>query len=644
MRPQRNLSAIIPAASVVIQTTNEMPTPPEYPDDGHLERAATNPTGSLPTQPAMPPSAPPTPDLQKNPKDFSASLMSRVKLKWNRTYPPYADSFGPVKFEQTSKPGPGLVVWFVAAGSKVDRIWCLLHGSLLSLIHSSQESLESQRPQGTKSTHPTYALECYLMGPDQDHATPCICVLSEADWYRKAICVLVKEGARHLLNEHKFRCRGVRNTKPQSCTSPRRLSDAEMKDFRVFFQDPQSKEANGRMIEIFHRGVGIGKATVGGVVEIDGQLFGMTVRHAFMMPTTSNCETDNTAISDDGVADATDFSAAGVLDFDSDESDYEDDIDDNNEDSSLDCDMNVGYIGDWVRDAQVPTNDGPVTRVRSDDLEANQLLLRRAKQLPENAALVALDSDLDWALTRLPETASNKHFSSPFRDSLPERVQIKMPNTLLEADIRTKGIFGIHNLLAPQPVVVASLVGEGPRLGASGSWAMKVADGDFVGMLIGSSPSLGSVYILPFQEVFGDISQHMGVFPTVPIVSSSSSRPSPSSDRSRSPFGRSRRLSLEPPVDNLLFGSFGIRFTGIPSPLSSELHSVSDEALTHQTNDESPASTDCSRSLFSCSRPSSLESPVDNHLVTAKPAPMTPPSASAPYIPATATHPPDRGD
>ncbi|KAL1839857.1 hypothetical protein VTJ49DRAFT_1043 [Mycothermus thermophilus] len=553
----------ISEALVAVQTIEQTPTPPEDPEDGHLQRPATALAESSSTRPVLPPSAPVTPVLQTNSNDFTIGLVSRVRLKWNRTHPPYANSFGPVKFEQASRPGPGLVVWFVAARSKVDRIWCLLHESLRSLIHSSQEKLESQRPPSTKGAHPTYVLECYLMGPDQGHATPCVCVSSDADWYRKAICALVKECARHLLDEHKFGCRGVRGVKPRPCTSPRRLSDAQLKDFQVWFQSPQSQEANGRMIEIFHLGMGVGKATIGGVVEIDGQVFGMTVRHAFMMPETPECET-NKVLPDDIATDTADFSTTGMWDFDSDESDYGEDSEDNNnnndnEDNSLDCHINDDYnnAGGCADDDNTSSvlsrrpskvvvpdpevgDDSSVSGVKSDDPEAKQRLLHLAKQLSENAALVAPASDLDWALTKMPGAALNKPFSRPSRDSLPERVQIKTPNQLLEADLRTKGIFGIHNLLAPQPVLVASVIGAGPGSGASGSWAMKRTDGEFVGMLIGSCPSVGSVYILPIQEILDDVFQHMGTTPTVPIFPSSPSPPSPSSRRSTPP-------PLEPP-------------------------------------------------------------------------------------------------
>jgi hypothetical protein len=431
----------------------------------------------------------------------SSSIFTMIR--WKSTNPSYVNSFGDVKCEQVH--GHGLLrfmVWFVSPGSEVDNVWSRLLPSLHSLIQESQATLQSQQ-EGPLSS-PPYALEGYLIGPTKSHAAPYVCVLSPAKWHRKAICKLLKQSA--LLDQHGFECRGVHGD-PQACTMNLRLSNDQMKDYHLRVNYSSSEHSvNGAVIEIYHGGTAVGMATLGGVVDIEGQLLGMTVRHAFLLPNTSG--TTHEARWDR--ISATDGLAIRTFELDSEESD--DELDHESQDHHVQ--------GRPFAAGSEAMNDSNSRNLESSrDHVADTSLLTIARELPNYTAMVAPDSELDWALIQIPDLVPNKQFSEPSTSLSTQRIQIKTPNQLLEANLGAKGLFGIHNILAPQIVMVASVPNNtGPEPGSSGSWAMEMATGNFVGMLIGSCPSLGSVYILSIEDIINDINQHIARTPTLPTL------------------------------------------------------------------------------------------------------------------------------
>ncbi|KAK8029748.1 hypothetical protein PG993_011039 [Apiospora rasikravindrae] len=53
--------------------------------------------------------------------------------------------------------------------------------------------------------------------------------------------------------------------------------------------------------------------------------------------------------------------------------------------------------------------------------------------------------------------------------------------------------------------------------GDSGSWVVDADTGDLHGHVVAGSPELGTALILPFSDVFEDISRHVGIVPTFPV-------------------------------------------------------------------------------------------------------------------------------
>jgi hypothetical protein len=495
----------------------------------------------------------------------------------------------------------------VAQKSEVAETWDRLSESLITLIDSSHAYMESQRPP-KEPRNPGYALECFIMGSSEVDATPCVCVISEAEWLRKAICKRVRKS--RLLDAHGFSCRTMPGD-PRPCTNfyyRPWLDTDELERFGFDILSRSEKAKGGVQIETFpdsdYFDADDGRATIGGMVEINGQLYGLTVRHAFLMAQSIDKDMDST-IPRDSSKGATDFDANLKFDFDSDFEDDDDDYDDpewvlwntsrddayaliTREDLKLaglavDEDENLeGFIeGDgfmksedteaFAEDEDMNDRDGFLENEGASEVDANSYshqhtrgsgttdpiddttlggnnnssgsrlkpsktkrteagpspssattstrtkrsLFEHAQRLPPYAAFICVKSRLDWALAKVGlslETSPRK--AIPVSDMRVGSVWVHTPTTVLEGYLKSQGIFGVHNVLPPQRVLLCSMPDRIPMAGESGSWAFDTWGtfrDEFVGMLIGCCPSRRKMYILPAPALRDDIAQQLGL-------------------------------------------------------------------------------------------------------------------------------------
>ncbi len=188
---------------------------------------------SQPNRPPTPPTPPPapTPTTIWLTADDGLTVALAFKQRIATTNPSYAASFGAVKYERPTSSGLKLVVWTVVVDSVVDQIWTLLVPSLISLIDAKKAKLEAKQPPESPE-NPSYAIQCYILGPDQARATPYVCVVSRAAWFRRAICNLVIKSAQ--LKPHGFKCVAL-NGDPGFLTSP---ATAQSSD-KLSYGDPE---------------------------------------------------------------------------------------------------------------------------------------------------------------------------------------------------------------------------------------------------------------------------------------------------------------------------------------------------------------------------------------------------------------------
>ncbi|KAK3361038.1 hypothetical protein B0T24DRAFT_685164 [Lasiosphaeria ovina] len=422
-----------------------------------------------------------------------------VLQQFARTDPKYADSFGAEAFRSDYAPGLKLIGWRVTG--VVEHIWTSLEGSLGDLIKAKRERLQAQRP--TQSANPPWMLRCFLVGPDTDRATPHIAVISAAKWLREGIGKVIVQSS--LLRACRFRCCGLAyraelDMMPATTSGntggavPPAWSIARLNDFEV--RVPVGGDINGVRIEIVLDGVVVSKATIGGVVIIDGQSLGMTVLHAFK-PVAESDE-------DEGVEDS------GIELFDDVQyaSDTRDDDDDAAPEESTQTQVAEQPPGVGVDQGQQETSQNErsdLSRMVSEAGAVQSLLDQPRFDL---GVLATPDARFDWALKKLQHPAQNKKFMESWAGLPPTQIVIKTSSDLKFGMLEASGVFGIPTTSWPQPVLVATMW-DMVQPGDSGAWAMKVDDGEFIGMVIGSCPALHEVYLLRMGHILGDICQQL---------------------------------------------------------------------------------------------------------------------------------------
>lgn len=460
---------------------------------------------------------------------LSATLALRQKFA--KTDPKYAASFGAEAFERSSKSGLKLTGWRVT--DVVQRIWGKLEGSLASLVLEKRHEWEDARPQcqpGQKlsgSHIPLYLLRCFLLGPDKEHATPHVAILCNTGWFRKAVGKIFTKSA--LLVPDGFKCFGLPDKAELYVASglmsfadpaqPRHLSP--LGDFKVKVPEDY-RTVNGLEIEILLDDVVVGKSTVGGVVKVVNHRLGMTTRHAFTDPSVA---AEFARESDRGSSDC-------EIDL------FDDDDDDGLVEPSSETDLTSE--GDSTTSSQNPIKANPRENPRRRDQNfeiypsSSDLVLGGldTTQL-ERYALGASEPGLDWVLKQFQPTDKNRYFITPQRVASEDRIVVKTPSRILYGDMGSSGIFGVPISTKPQPVIVATVAGVQP--GDSGSWAMKLKDGAFTGMLVGSCPTLKEVYFIRLPDVLDDIRLQIGIKPSVPTLSTSNPISNATLDNSYTP-------------------------------------------------------------------------------------------------------------
>ncbi|KAJ6442559.1 armadillo-type protein [Purpureocillium lavendulum] len=508
--------------------------------------AALTPTSPSAAGPAGPPTAG-TAVLLSDGDGLSVALALRQRFQ--KTEPRYASSFGAVAFERSSKSGLKLTGWRVIETAQ--RTWRKLEAPLASLVHEKRGDWERARPRLQPAEQqqpgpymPGYILRCFLLGPDKEHATPHVAIVCGAHWFRKAVgriftksCLLVPDGFRcfglpdrpelymasSAAGYASFEARAGSEVVPQDASSvflgeetmpanpgadadaasalltrdfgrptiaPRQL--ARLSEFEVRSR-ADYEDINGVGIEILRGGAVVGKAAVGGVVHLADSCLAMTVRHAFQGPA-------NAAPSPLGADDGDDDSSGSELDL------FEDDDDDE-------------YANEQPDAATAASIDDGQRVSPAGALEHWDTAPAESSLIPQTLDVVGLQSGvlgvpeakLDWAL--LPISDVNREFTAPRRGASRDGIVLKTPSGLRYGTADASGVLGIPVATQPQPVIVASIADVQP--GECGSWAMRVRDGTMSGMLVGSCPTLGEVYLLRMIDILRDIRRHTGIEPRI---------------------------------------------------------------------------------------------------------------------------------
>lgn len=285
-------------------------------------------------------------------------------------------------------------------------------------------------------------------------------------------------------------------------------------DFQV--RHSSSEDFNGLEIEILLDDTVVSKATIGGVIALGGHRLGMTVLHAFQAP-----------VDDEAYGEDLELEEFGVEYYDE-RGNIPEDV--------MPVEQSATLLGEQIEPARPDSMDIGLEDTSQNTPQIVDLSTPEALQIgafqeflnrPQSDSHVwcTPNARFDWALKKLQPSAQNKRFMKPWVGLPQNQIVIKTATELKFGTLESSGVFGVPTSGLPQPVMVAAMR-SAMRLGDSGAWAMTVDNGVFVGMLIGSCPSLNEVYLLRMGDIMGDILQQMGSEPTISLRPSDPTGPS----------------------------------------------------------------------------------------------------------------------
>jgi hypothetical protein len=175
----------------------------------------------------------------------------------------------------------------------------------------------------------------------------------------------------------------------------------------------------------------IGKATIGGVVEVDGYNLGMTVRHVFRLPSINDSHAQSTSQE----------SCDWEIDVFEDE-DYEVpyDITRTNEDTGTNADGHP-------ENPFSTTEQQPGMNLIFPRREQFQIAINQS--LADDRVLAAPDARFDWALKTVRPGDHNRYFEEPQHHLSSRSIVIKSSYQLKYGKLSSSGILGIPETAAP---------------------------------------------------------------------------------------------------------------------------------------------------------------------------------------------------
>lgn len=245
----------------------------------------------------------------------------------DRTKQEYQNSFG--TFSRTVGPFGRWTLWNVI--DTVNQIWSELQIQIVALLEAKASEIHPpRRYRGPKD--PSHALRCYMVGLDQAHASPHVAVICGQKWFCTQVRDIVLISG--LLQERGWagflklqgEIRQPGGTSPtlhalgqisSDRTSPyeslpkvtyaAKSIDRTLRTNDVAISLPSDRLPRtlcGTRIAVPGVDGLVGIATLGGVVEIDGEAYGLTASHAFM---SKSLDYDNSETEADSDSESSNF-------------------------------------------------------------------------------------------------------------------------------------------------------------------------------------------------------------------------------------------------------------------------------------------------------------------------------------------------
>ena len=223
----------------------------------------------------------------------------------DRTKPEYQNSFG--TFSRAVGPFGRWNLWNVV--DKVNQIWSELEVHIVTLLEAKASEIRPPRKyRGPKD--PSHVLRCYMVGLDRAHASPHVAIICDQKWLCKRVRdIVLRSGllqergwAGFLKLQGEIRQPGGTSPTLRALGQPTRHStnpsvpplnatyaaDSEEKKLPrnnvaiSLRSGTLPKTLCGTRIAISGADGLVSVATLGGLIELEGQVYGLTVSHAFL--------------------------------------------------------------------------------------------------------------------------------------------------------------------------------------------------------------------------------------------------------------------------------------------------------------------------------------------------------------------------
>lgn len=252
----------------------------------------------------------------------AVSTVLNIRLLNFRTREEYQNSFGTLS--RTVGPFGLWQVWNVV--NAVNQIWLELEVQIVALLEAKANDICPPRIyEGPKD--PSHALRCYMVGLDQAHASPHVAIICSQRWFCTQVRDIVL--ASGLLRDRGWagflklhgEIRQPGGTSPTSLTlgQPTRYSTSPGESWSKATHAADSEHSKlgkndvaislrsdtlprtlcGTRIAVSGANGRVNIATLGGIIEIDGEAYALTASHAFLFKQ-PDLDNSKTAASSDG--------------------------------------------------------------------------------------------------------------------------------------------------------------------------------------------------------------------------------------------------------------------------------------------------------------------------------------------------------
>lgn len=477
---------------------------------------------------ALPPTTTP-PEFQK---PFLALDNEKrvIRQRLQKTHPDYTVCFGHKAF--TYSASFGTIIGWSITGHLAHTV-TNIQKTVLDLIRQKLQDLQ------TPIKH--YAIRCYLLGCKKSRAAPHVVALCSDEKFSQSLRTIIIDS--NILPDRWYCFRLPYNVITLTMPQPSSILSGEIGQYKVFVPGETVPEhLNAISIEIWKDDEYIGSATIGGVVDVGGQVFALTVAHAFCSTQSQEPEPfviDESELGFFRSGTKSDFACLEKNSFEA----VGDDDDEDSEDDDWKCSSpTTGFLssssGEMLNKLSLseptPTSGGRI--LIGHLIHISNLKDDAMKDMP----------NLDWALISLEHLAISSRNERGvngewIRYSSLETVIISRSSSDLSGRFLEDAVFGLPAGSSPQPVLTVK-VDETFDMGDSGSWLLHPGNENVLGMLIGACPSLSEAYFLRIEDIWKDVERQTGMKPSIaPLKDDSIS----SANNSRSPLHQSLLLESD---------------------------------------------------------------------------------------------------